>query len=118
MTIQFFGYDKCSTCRKAKGALRRRGVRFEDVDITTHPPSKTQLAAVLRAGRYSATDLLNRSGQVYRELNMKERVTRLSESALLDLLAANGRLIKRPVVTDGARHTVGFDEELFRATWR
>jgi len=35
----------------------------------------------------------------------------------LKLLASNGRLVKRPIVTDGARVTVGFDAAEFGATW-
>ena len=118
MPITFYGYEKCSTCRKAKAALTRLKVPFADVDITRRPPSKAQLAAVVRSGRYAAVDLLNRSGQQYRQPNLKERVRQLSESQLLELLAGNGRLIKRPIVTDGTRHTVGFDETVFAKTWR
>ncbi|HON80486.1 MAG TPA: ArsC/Spx/MgsR family protein, partial [Spirochaetota bacterium] len=34
------------------------------------------------------------------------------------LLASSGRLIKRPVVTDGESTTVGFNEEVFLKTWK
>ena len=53
----------------------------------------------------------------YRELNMKDKVKSLPESELLDLLAGNGRLIKRPIVTDGERVTIGYKEEIFDETW-
>lgn len=116
--ILFYGYDKCSTCRTAKADLRARGVQFKEYDITRTPPSKTILRAILRSGDYALGDLFNRSGELYRELNMKEQVKTLGEGALLDLLSTRGRLVKRPVVTDGTRHTVGFDAARFRRVWR
>ena len=35
----------------------------------------------------------------------------------LDLLAGNGRLVKRPIVTDGKRFTVGYAVDEFAAAW-
>jgi arsenate reductase (glutaredoxin) len=39
---------------------------------------------------------------------MKEKVKTLSEDQILDLLAKNGRLIKRPLVFDETKATIGF----------
>lgn len=36
---------------------------------------------------------------------------------MLDLLASDGMLIKRPIVTDGNKVTVGFKEDLYTETW-
>jgi arsenate reductase len=54
---------------------------------------------------------------MYRELDIKNRLASLTEAEALDLLAAHGKLCKRPIVTDGKRHTVGFKEDVFAATW-
>lgn len=115
--ITFYGYDKCSTCRKAKKVLVERGVAFKDVDITTTPPPKKLLSQIAKSGTYKLTDLLNKSGVQYRELNMKERVKTMTPDEVVTLLAENGRLCKRPIVTDGTRHTVGFDEPVFKESW-
>jgi arsenate reductase len=116
--IRFYGYDRCGTCRKAKQQLAKWGLEYRDVDITESPPPKRLLRALLDDAGYRIGDLFNRSGQQYRELGMKERMKQLSEAELLELLAANGRLCKRPVVSDGTRHTVGFDPERFARIWR
>lgn len=116
--ITFYGYDRCSTCRKAKKALAAWGVDYRDVDITEHPPTKKVLRALLSSGDLKLGDLFNRSGVQYRELNMKEKLKGLSDADAIDLLASNGRLCKRPIVTDGSRHTVGFKEDGFRAVWK
>ena len=116
--IRFFGYDKCSTCRTAKKFLQARKVNFEDLDITVSPPPKSLLQSILKSGWYGLRDLLNRSGEMYRALNMKEKVARLSEDEILDLLAKHGKLVKRPLISDGKRHTVGFDEKTLDAVWK
>lgn len=115
--ITFYGYDKCSTCRKAKKLLVERDIAFKFVDITETPPPKRLLKQIVDSGRYKLSDLLNKSGVQYRELNMKERVKSMTPADLIDVLAENGRLCKRPIVTDGKQHTVGFDEAAFNV-WR
>ncbi len=115
--ILFYGYNKCSTCRKAKVFLLCHEIAFKEYDITQTAPSKTVLQAVLKSGDYTLPELFNRSGELYRTLNMKEKIKTMSEASLLELLSTHGRLVKRPVVTDGVRHTVGFDEAVFRAVW-
>lgn len=115
--ITFYGYDKCDTCRKAKKVLVDGGVKFTDVDITLNPPPKRLLKQIVDAGDYKVSDLLNRSGVQYRELNMKDRVKTMTPTQVIELLAENGRLCKRPIVSDGRKYTVGFDEATFRAIW-
>ncbi|MDD9932297.1 MAG: Spx/MgsR family RNA polymerase-binding regulatory protein [Myxococcales bacterium] len=116
--IKFYGYDNCDTCRKAKKQLKAWGVDFQDIDITKKPPSKKALAALLADAAHALTDLFNRSGQEYRKLDMKTKLPTLSQAQALALLAENGRLVKRPIVTDGARHTVGFKPERFAEVWK
>lgn len=41
----------------------------------------------------------------------------MSREEQISLLSSNGRLIKRPIVTDGNKVTVGFKEETFEGTW-
>ena len=115
--IVFYGYDGCSTCRKAKAWLRTVGTAFKEIDITVTAPSQTVLQAILRSGRYQLGQLFNRSGEMYRTLGMKDKLKTLSEVQAVALLARHGRLVKRPVITDGTRHTVGFDEAVMKEVW-
>lgn len=115
--IKFYGYNKCSTCRKAKQVLEKKKIKFEDIEIVDNPPAKSLLQAILKSGEYKLSDLFNKSGELYREFNMKDKIKTLSESEALDLLAKHGKLVKRPIVTDGKRATVGFKEETFGRFW-
>lgn len=116
--IKFYGYKQCGTCRKAELFLQRAGIAFAFVDITLHPPSADELAAIVNLAGIPLNKLFNTSGIQYRELNIKQQLPGLSGQDVLALLAGNGRLIKRPLITDGKRATVGFNEELFARTWQ
>lgn len=116
--MKFYGYNKCATCRKAKAFLEKKGISFQDIDITENPPSETLLKKTLKSGQYQIGDLFNRSGVLYREMNMKDKIKTTSETTLVKLLSQHGKLVKRPIVTEGDKVTVGFDEAVFKKTWK
>ncbi|MFQ5481848.1 MAG: arsenate reductase family protein [Nitrospinaceae bacterium] len=113
--MRFYGYNKCGTCRKAKKFLEEHGVECVDIDITQTPPPKTVLKKALRDR--GLKKLFNTSGVQYKELNIKEKLKTLTEAQALDLLAGNGRLVKRPIVVAKDRITVGFDAAEYMAVW-
>ena len=115
--ITFYGYDNCDTCRKAKKALAAAGVEFKDVAITENPPSQKLLRDIIKSGDYKLSDLFNRSGVLYREMKLKGKLKDMSESQAIKLLADNGKLIKRPIVSDGKKHTVGYKPDVFDEAW-
>lgn len=116
--LKLYGYKQCGTCRKAEQFLKQAGVAYEFIDITELPPSAGELTAIVASANVPLHKLFNTSGVQYRELRIKERLPALSQREILALLASNGRLIKRPLITDGQRATVGFNEEQFAAVWR
>lgn len=116
--LQFFHYPNCSTCRNAQKWLTGRKKDLSAVDITVNPPNKAELKKILALSGKKITDLLNKSGEQYRLLNMKEKVKSMTEDQILELLSKNGRLIKRPLLTDGKKATIGFKEEEFNKTWK
>ncbi|WP_455211633.1 arsenate reductase family protein [Kaarinaea lacus] len=119
--IKFYGYKKCGTCRKAEKALelyvQKNGREYTFIDITEAPPSASALKKMAAQADIDLKKMFNTSGVQYRELNIKEKLPVMNEKEILDLLASNGRLIKRPLVTDGTHCTVGFKEESFKEVW-
>ena len=108
--LKFYGYKKCSTCAKAEKELKKRGIEYKYIDITEKPPAKSALKKIWKQSSVELKKLLNTSGVVYREQNMKEKIKTISESELFETLAGEGRLIKRPLITDGEHSTVGFKD--------
>ena len=115
--LTVYGYMKCDSCRKALKWLEAAGAKTTFIDITEHPPTAVTLAAVVDDGRYELKHLFNTSGQLYREMKIKEKLPAMEQDEALALLAGHGKLIKRPIVTDGSRFTVGFKPPVFDEVW-
>jgi arsenate reductase len=109
--MKLYQYPKCSTCRKAVKFLTGKGIEFNSVDITEQPPKKNELKAMLASYDGEIRKLFNTSGIQYRKLNMKEKLPSMSAKQAIDLLAENGKLIKRPFLLNADRQgIVGFKE--------
>ena len=116
--LEFYQYPKCSTCRNAQKWLEKHHKDLKSTDITLSPPGKAELKKILKLSGKKITDLLNKSGEQYRLLNMKAKVKTMTEDQILELLSKNGRLIKRPLVVENEKATVGFKEEEFSKIWK
>lgn len=114
MTIKVYGYRGCSTCRKAHKWLGEEGIEFEDIPIVERPPSKTALKRLWKRSGLPIKKFFNTSGGAYREGKFGERLKTMSDDEALAALAANGMLIKRPLVDAGDATLVGFREDAWR----
>ncbi|MGE5703337.1 MAG: arsenate reductase family protein [Clostridia bacterium] len=117
MSVQAYVYDKCGTCRKAKQWLDQAGAVYETIPIVDNPPSIEQLRDMWKKSGLDLRKFFNTSGQFYKEMNLKDKLPSMTEEEMLELLASNGKLIKRPLVTDGTKVTVGFKEDEYEKTW-
>ena len=104
-------YPKCGTCQKAEKWLKTNGVEYAYRPIKEENPSKAELIEWLSKSGLPVNKFFNTSGLLYKEYNMKEKLKSLSEAELLDILASNGLIVKRPVLVTGDKVLVGFKEE-------
>lgn len=118
MAVTFYAYPKCGTCRKAKKWLEENNVNFNEIHIVDNPPSKQELKELYEKSGLELKKFFNTSGKKYRELGLKDKLKDMTEDEMLELLASDGMLIKRPIVTDGKKVTVGFREETFAEAWK
>jgi arsenate reductase len=109
--LSAYQYSKCSTCRQALRWLDARGVAYQSIDIVTAPPSVAVLEQVLERSGLPVGKLFNTSGQSYRQHNYKERLKSMSQEQALAALAADGKLIKRPLLVSDEAVLVGFDAD-------
>lgn len=117
MGLRLYGYSKCGTCRKALKWLKDQGHEVEFTDVVETPPSRGELARFAELSGLGLNKLFNVTGEVYKQMGLKDRMATLTDEEKLELLAGNGKLIKRPIVTNGERATIGFREEAFADTW-
>ena len=117
MPTKVYQYPKCSTCRKALKWLDGKKIAYQKTDLVATPPSLAALKDLHRRSGLPVGKLFNTSGESYRNGNFKARLATMSESEALAALAADGKLIKRPIVDidvgTGAKVLVGFDAEAY-----
>lgn len=109
MSLTVYHYPKCSTCRNALKWLKTQGIDFAGVDIVLAPPSAAVLQRLHEQSGLPIQKFFNTSGESYRSGNFKERLQTLSAAEAYRALAADGKLIKRPLVDAGRQVLVGFD---------
>lgn len=111
----FVYYPKCGTCRKAMKWLSENGIDVTERHIAEAPPERAELERWHNTSGLQLRKFFNTSGKKYRELNLKEKIGSASQSELLDILASDGMLVKRPVLVLDNRVLVGFREPEWEA---
>ena len=104
-------YPKCGTCQKAEKWMKSHGVEYSYRPIKEENPTKEELKLWLDKSGLPISKFFNTSGLLYKEHNMKDKVKILSEDELLDILASNGMMVKRPILLSNDNVLVGFKEE-------
>jgi arsenate reductase (glutaredoxin) len=117
MSLTFYWYPKCGTCRKAKKWLDDHHLSYKEIHIVDSPPSKEDLQGLYQKSGLDLKKFFNTSGQKYRELGIKDKFKSATDDELLEILATDGMLIKRPILTDEEKVTVGFKEDEFTEKW-
>ena len=112
--MKFYGYKKCSTVKKAKKWLENNNITFEEIDLVDTPPTRDEIKKIYENSGYELKKFFNTSGVKYRELGLKDKVKTASEDELLDLLASDGKLIKRPLLVDDKKVLIGFKENEYQ----
>ena len=107
----FVCYPKCSTCMKAKKWLDEKGLGYEFRDIKTDNPTAEELKEWHRKSGLPLKRFFNTSGNLYKEMKLKDRLPDMDEEEQFDLLASDGMLVKRPILVAGEKVLVGFKEK-------
>ncbi len=110
MIAQFIWYSKCSTCIKAKKWLLNKNISFEERPIKENNPKERELKEWISTSGLPIKKFFNTSGNLYKELNLKDKLATMSEEEQIKLLASDGMLVKRPIIIRDDIVLVGFKE--------
>jgi len=112
--MNFIWYHKCSTCKNAKKFLDDNKIKYELREIKETPLSKEELKMWINKYDIDINKIFNTSGLVYRELNLKDKLSSLSMEEKINLLSDNPMLVKRPILLNDKDIVFGFKEEKFK----
>lgn len=111
MKYLFLCYPRWTTCSKARKWLEENNVWYEERNIKDNNPTEEELKEWIERSSYPIKKFFNTSGQVYRELALKDRLDSMSDDEKVKILASNGMLVKRPILVGEDIVLVGFKEE-------
>ena len=105
--VKFLHKPSCTTCRKARSYMEKRGFGMEFRDLGKQRLSPEELEKLI--GDRDHTEFLNTRNELYRRKNMKEHPPSRNEA--IQMMAAEPNLIRRPVILAGGRVVLGFDKD-------
>jgi len=97
-----YGLPTCSDCNRARKELANAGHDVAFRDVRAEPMSEAEWAVLIAE---FGDNLVDRKSQAYRNLNAWMR-----ESEADAQLADTPAVMARPVITDGAAYTLGWDD--------
>jgi arsenate reductase (glutaredoxin) len=113
MRLTLYWHPQCQTCRKTKKWLDEHQVPYELLHIVKTPPSRERIQEMYGKSGLELKNFFSTSTKKYRELGIKDQLKTATDNELLDLLASDGMLLKKPIFTDGEKVIIGFKEEEF-----
>lgn len=108
--LKFICYPKCTTCQRAKKWLDEKSIEYELRDIKLENPTLDELFAWHKMSGMPLKKFFNTSGLLYKSLDLKNKLSEMSEQEMLDLLSTDGMLVKRPLIVGDDFVLVGFKE--------
>ena len=114
--LKMYEYPNCSTCKKAFKFLVNNRFPVERIDIFQKAPSKAELRTMLKYLGGNLRRLFNTTGTLYKEMNLSEKLPKMTEDEAIELLASNGRLVKRPFLLLEGKGLIGFHESEWKKT--
>lgn len=108
--IKAYCYSRCTTCKKALKWLDENGIEYELIDIKANHPDEKLLREYYAKSGLPLKRFWNTSGIPYREMGLAKKLSDMSEDEQLALLAADGMLVKRPLLVGENFVLTGFKE--------
>lgn len=111
--IQIYHYPACTTCKRALQWLKAHAIAHEAIHIVQSPPTAADLQRWLLRSGLPIKRFFNTAGESYRAGQFAKRLPDMSEAQMLEALASDGKLIKRPLLITEQTVLVGFDEAAY-----
>jgi len=106
--ITIYGYNGCSTVKKAIKFLKENNVAYKHIDNVVEKLTVDELKAIHLKADVDLKKIFNTSGVLYRELDLKNKYDSMTENEKFVLLASDGKLVKRPLLVTDKNVLIGF----------
>ena len=104
----FINYPKCTTCQKAKKWLDDNNISYESRNIKEENPTAEEIKKLWEISGLPLKKFFNTIGLLYKSMGLKDKLDGMSDEEKINLLAADGMLVKRPILADENTVLIGF----------
>ena len=105
----FYHKSTCTSCRKGKAILDRKGINYQAVEIFKNPLSRAELESLIPHNGIDG--LLSKRSKAFKELGLENLM--LTKDEVLVLMLTHPTMIKRPITKHGKQILIGFKQDLF-----
>ena len=105
MQVTIYHNPKCAKSRAALQLLEARGIEPVVVEYLKNPPSKSELAGIVKLLGIEPRALLRTTEPEYKQAGLDN--PKLSDSAILQAMVKHPKLIERPIVVAGRKAALG-----------
>ncbi|BDZ30185.1 Spx/MgsR family RNA polymerase-binding regulatory protein [Lactiplantibacillus sp. WILCCON 0030] len=113
MTVNLYYSTSSKSSRSARAWLVANNIAFNERDIIANPLDRDELKQILRLTENGFEDIVSTRSKAFKALHID--LSELGFNQLLDLLVEKPQLLKRPIIYDGRRLQIGYNEEDIRA---
>lgn len=106
--MEFLCYQKCTTCKKAQKWLDENNIQYTFRDIKEQNPSYEELEKWYKISGMPLKKFFNTCGLLYKSMELKNKLPNMTEEEMLNLLATDGMLVKRPLLVSDDFVLIGF----------
>ncbi len=95
---------------RAKKFLDDNNIEYIDRQIKENNLTYDEIKEIISKYNIPIKKLFNTSGILYREMDLKNKLSNMNEDEMIKLLSSDGMLVKRPIIISDNSVLIGFKE--------
>ena len=110
--ITIFTTPSCSSCRKAKKWLDEHQIPYEEKNLFNQRITEADIDQMLANAENGFEDIISTRSKIFKEQNLDVEDMKISE--LKAFILENPSVLKRPIIIEGEKMQVGYNDEEIR----
>ena len=111
--IKIYTVSSCTSCKKAKNWLNAHQLTYNEHNLGKEAITKEEILDILMKTENVVASIVSSKNRYAKSLDCD--IEELSVSEVIDIITANPRILKSPILIDEKRLQVGYKEDDIRA---
>ena len=111
--IKIYTVSSCTSCKKAKNWLNAHQLTYNEHNLGKEAITKEEILDILMKTENGVASIVSSKNRYAKSLDCD--IEELSVSEVIDIITANPRILKSPILIDEKRLQVGYKEDDIRA---